>query len=238
MLEIIYQDDYLVAVNKPAGMLVHRSWLDSHETQFVMQTLRDQIGQHVYPLHRLDRPTSGVLVFALSSEVAAQMMPMFANHEMEKTYHAIVRGWITEGAILNYPLKQELDKIADKFATQEKEAQSAVTEYRPLAYVEVPYSTGAFPTSRYCLVEMKPTTGRKHQLRRHMHHLSHPIIGDTTHGNGKQNRLFREVYDAHRLMLHASHLSFVHPFSGELLELNAAMDETWMALFEQFGWTL
>jgi tRNA pseudouridine65 synthase len=238
MLEIIYQDDYLVAVNKPAGMLVHRSWLDSHETQFVMQTLRDQIGQHVFPLHRLDRPTSGVLVFALSSEIAAQMMPMFANHEMEKTYHAIVRGWITAADTLDYPLKPDLDKIADKFATQEKEAQSAVTEYRPVAYVEVPYSTSAFPTSRYCLVEMKPTTGRKHQLRRHMHHLSHPIIGDTTHGNGKQNRLFREVYDAHRLMLHASRLSFVHPISGEFLELNAAMDETWMALFEQFGWTL
>ncbi|WP_249335107.1 pseudouridine synthase, partial [Vibrio parahaemolyticus] len=95
-LEIVYQDEYFVAVNKPAGMLVHRSWLDKHETQFVMQTLRDQIGQHVFPLHRLDRPTSGVLVFALSSEVASQVMPMFAEHKMEKTYHAIVRGWIEE----------------------------------------------------------------------------------------------------------------------------------------------
>ena len=119
MLEILYQDDDLVAVNKPAGMLVHRSWLDKHETQFVMQTLRDQIGQHVFPLHRLDRPTSGVLVFALSSEVAAQMMPMFANHQMEKTYHAIVRGWIEQGDVLDYPLKIELDKIADKFAKQD-----------------------------------------------------------------------------------------------------------------------
>ena len=108
MLEIIYQDEYFVAVNKPAGMLVHRSWLDKHETQFVMQTLRDQIGQHVFPLHRLDRPTSGVLVFALSSEVASEVMPMFANHEMQKTYHAIVRGWIEEGDTLDYALKVEL----------------------------------------------------------------------------------------------------------------------------------
>ncbi|GAM69137.1 tRNA pseudouridine synthase C [Vibrio sp. JCM 19236] len=105
MLEIIYQDEYLVAVNKPAGMLVHRSWLDKHETQFVMQTLRDQIGQHVFPLHRLDRPTSGVLVFALSSEYASKMMPMFAEHKFIKTYHAIVRGWIDEGDRLDYALR-------------------------------------------------------------------------------------------------------------------------------------
>ncbi|QIA62671.1 tRNA pseudouridine(65) synthase TruC [Vibrio astriarenae] len=238
MLEIIYQDEYLVAVNKPAGMLVHRSWLDKHETQFVMQTLRDQIGQHVFPLHRLDRPTSGVLVFALSSEVASHVMPMFANHEMVKTYHAIVRGWIEEGDTLDYALKVELDKIADKFANQDKEAQEAITQYEPLAKVEVPYSTGRFPTSRYCLVEMKPKTGRKHQLRRHMHHLSHPIIGDTSHGDGKHNRLFREHYDCHRLLLHASSLTFKHPFTGEELELKASFDETWMSLFQQFEWAL
>ncbi|MCK6265335.1 tRNA pseudouridine(65) synthase TruC [Vibrio sp. ZSDE26] len=236
VLEIIYQDEYLVAVNKPAGMLVHRSWLDKHETQFVMQTLRDQIGQHVFPLHRLDRPTSGVLVFALSSEVASQVMPMFANHEMEKTYHAIVRGWIEEGDVLDYPLKVELDKIADKFATQEKEAQDAVTAYQPLAKVEVPYSTGRFPTSRYCLMEMKPKTGRKHQLRRHMAHLRHPIVGDTTHGDGKHNRLFRENYDVYQLMLHASELKFTHPLTKKEVVLKANFDDTWKKLLMEFGW--
>ncbi|MBD0788478.1 tRNA pseudouridine(65) synthase TruC [Vibrio sp. Y2-5] len=236
MLEIIYQDEYLVAVNKPAGMLVHRSWLDKHETQFVMQTLRDQIGQHVFPLHRLDRPTSGVLVFALSSEIASNVMPMFANHEMVKTYHAIVRGWIEEGDVLDYPLKEELDKIADKFAKQDKEAQSAVTEYQPLAKMEVPFSTGKFPTTRYCLVEMKPKTGRKHQLRRHMAHLRHPIVGDTTHGDGKHNRLYREEYDCHRLMLHASELRFVHPYTKQELVLKASFDESWQKLFAEFEW--
>ncbi|MGF1722531.1 tRNA pseudouridine(65) synthase TruC [Vibrio kyushuensis] len=236
MLEIIFQDEYLVAVNKPAGMLVHRSWLDKHETQFVMQTLRDQIGQHVFPLHRLDRPTSGVLVFALSSEVASQVMPMFANHEMEKTYHAIVRGWIEEGGVLDYPLKVELDKIADKFAAKDKEPQEAVTAYQPIAKVEVPFSTGKFPTSRYCLMEMKPQTGRKHQLRRHMAHLRHPIVGDTSHGDGKHNRLFRENYDAYQLMLHASELSFIHPFTKKELVLKARFDETWQGLMSKFGW--
>lgn len=238
MLEIVFQDEYFVAVNKPAGMLVHRSWLDKHETQFVMQTLRDQIGQHVFPLHRLDRPTSGVLIFALSSEVASQVMPMFANHEMEKTYHAIVRGWIEESDRLDYALKVELDKIADKHASQEKEAQEAITDYWPLAKVEVPHSTGKFPTTRYCLMEMKPLTGRKHQLRRHMAHLRHPIVGDTTHGDGKHNKLYREVYDSHRLLLHASSLEFVHPFTNEKLLIKAGIDETWQKLCAEFGWTV
>lgn len=236
MLEIIYQDEYLVAVNKPAGMLVHRSWLDKHETQFVMQTLRDQIGQHVFPLHRLDRPTSGVLVFALSSEYASKMMPMFAEHKFVKTYHAIVRGWIEEGDRLDYALKVELDKIADKFASEEKEAQEAITDYKPLAKVEVPYSTGKFPTSRYCLMELSPLTGRKHQLRRHMKHLRHPIVGDTTHGDGKHNRLYREEFACERLMLHASRLEFEHPFTGMQMVLEARFDETWKSLIQRFDW--
>ncbi|PXA70228.1 MULTISPECIES: tRNA pseudouridine(65) synthase TruC [Vibrio] len=237
MLEIIYQDPYLVAVNKPAGMLVHRSWLDKHETQFVMQTLRDQIGQHVFPLHRLDRPTSGVLVFALSSEVASILMPMFASQQMEKTYHAVVRGWIEQAGVLDYPLKQELDKIADKFAQQDKEPQSAITAYQPLANVEVPFSTGKFATTRYSLMELKPKTGRKHQLRRHMAHLRHPIVGDTTHGDGKHNRLYREQYQVQRLMLHASQLRFIHPYTEQMLTLSAGFDESWQRLFNAFSWS-
>ncbi|NRB65906.1 MAG: tRNA pseudouridine(65) synthase TruC [Vibrio sp.] len=236
MLDIVFQDEYFVAVNKPAGMLVHRSWLDKHETQFVMQTLRDQIGQHVFPLHRLDRPTSGVLIFALSSDVASQVMPMFANHEMVKTYHAVVRGWIEEAGRLDYALKVELDKIADKHASQEKEAQEAITDYCPLAKTEIPYSTGKFTTTRYCLMELKPLTGRKHQLRRHMAHLRHPIVGDTTHGDGKHNKLFREVYDSHRLLLHASRLEFVHPFTKQTVLIKAKLDDTWQKICDEFAW--
>ncbi|KJF88953.1 tRNA pseudouridine(65) synthase TruC [Photobacterium leiognathi] len=236
-LEILYRDEYLIAVNKPAGMLVHRSWLDSHETVFVMQTLRDQIGQHVFPLHRLDRPTSGVLLFGLSSEIAAEMMPMFAGRDMHKTYHAVVRGWIKEAAVLDYPLKVELDKIADKNASEEKEAQPAVTAYEPLATVETDIAVGRYSTSRYCLVEMKPETGRKHQLRRHMHHLSHHIIGDVNHGDGRHNRMFREHYDCHRLMLHASRLQFAHPITGEPIDIRADIDETWQRVISAFNWS-
>ena len=237
-LEIVYRDENLIAINKPAGMLVHRSWLDKYETVFAMQTLRNQIGQHVFPLHRLDKPTSGILFFALSSEVAAQFSPLFSGREIKKTYHAIVRGWIEEGDTLDYPLKEQLDKIADKKASKEVEAKEAITEYTPLAKVELPYSTGKFPTSRYCLMELKPQTGRKHQLRRHMAHLRHPIVGDTTHGDGKHNRLFKENLDSHRLLLHASGLSFTHPITNENIEIKAGVDETWQRLMAEFGWDI
>ncbi|WP_176713281.1 MULTISPECIES: tRNA pseudouridine(65) synthase TruC [unclassified Aliivibrio] len=237
-LEIVYRDENLIAINKPAGMLVHRSWLDKYETVFAMQTLRNQIGQHVFPLHRLDKPTSGILFFALSSEVAAQFSPLFSGREIKKTYHAIVRGWIEESDTLDYPLKEQLDKIADKKASKEVEAKEAITEYTPLAKVELPYSTGKFPTSRYCLMELKPQTGRKHQLRRHMAHLRHPIVGDTTHGDGKHNRLFKENLDSHRLLLHASGLSFTHPITNENIEIKAGVDETWQRLMAEFGWDI
>ena len=129
MFEVLYQDNDLIVINKPEGWLVHRSWLDKHETVVVMQTLRDQIGQHVYPIHRLDRPTSGVLIFALSSEIARLLSEQFASNKIEKTYHAIVRGYVDGEAVIDYPLVEELDKIADKFANKDKPAQDAITFY-------------------------------------------------------------------------------------------------------------
>ena len=143
---------------------------------------------------------------------------------------------IEQGDTLDYPLKEELDKIADKFADKDKEAKEAITVYQPLGKVEVPLSTGRFPTTRYGLVEMKPKTGRKHQLRRHMAHLRHPIVGDTSHGDGKHNRLFREHSDAHRLLLHAPELSFVHPYTKEELVLKEKFDDDWERLLIEFGW--
>lgn len=152
MLEIIYRDDWLVAVNKPSGWLVHRSWLDRDEKVVVMQTVRDQIGQHVFTAHRLDRPTSGVLLMGLSSEAGRLLAQQFEQHQIRKRYHAIVRGWLMEEALLDYPLVEELDRIADKFAREDKGPQPAVTHYRGLATVEMPVATGRYPTSRYGLV--------------------------------------------------------------------------------------
>lgn len=236
MLEIIYQDEWLVAVNKPAGWLVHRSWLDRKEKVVVMQTVRDQIGQHVFTAHRLDRPTSGVLLMGLSSEVGRLLSQQFEQHQIQKTYHALLRGWLQQSGTLDYPLVEELDKIADKFATEERSAQPAMTDYRALACTEMPVAIGRYPTARYSLVELSPRTGRKHQLRRHMAHLRHPIIGDTTHGDLRQNRGAAEHFGCQRLMLHASALTLNHPVTGKPLVIRAGLDGVWQKMMQQFGW--
>lgn len=236
MLEIIYQDQWLVAVNKPSGWLVHRSWLDRHEKVFVMQTVRDQIGKHVFTVHRLDRPTSGVLLMGLSGEVGHLLSRQFEHHQIQKRYHAVTRGWLEDDAVLDYPLTEERDNIADKYASQDKGSQPAVTRYRGLATVDMPVPAGRYPTARYSLVELEPKTGRKHQLRRHLSHLRHPIIGDSRHGDLRQNRAAAEHFGCQRLMLHASYLELSHPVTGEPLSLRATLDDTWMQMLSQFGW--
>ncbi|AUI66068.1 MULTISPECIES: tRNA pseudouridine(65) synthase TruC [Glaesserella] len=234
-LEILYRDDELIAINKPAGMLVHRSWLDKHETVFAMQTLRDQIGQHVFPIHRLDRPTSGVLLFALNSDMARTMSLLFEQHQVQKSYLAIVRGYLIGEERIDYPLKVQLDKIADKFS-QEKEAQEAITDYKGLATVEMPYPAGKFQTARYSLVQLFPKTGRKHQLRRHMKHLFHPIMGDTNYGDLHQNRALTANTGCDRLFLHSNSLQFIHPKTLQKIAINAPLDAQWKTLFTQFNW--
>ncbi|XWY19929.1 tRNA pseudouridine(65) synthase TruC [Bisgaard Taxon 45] len=237
-LTILYQDAYLVAVNKPAGMLVHRSWLDRHETQFVMQTLRDQIGQHVYPIHRLDRPTSGVLLFALSSEVANLLCLQFENKQVQKSYLAIVRGYVVGEGRIDYPLKVQLDKIADKFSQDDKVPQEAVTDYVGLNQVEMPYAVKKYQTTRYSLVRLIPHTGRKHQLRRHMKHLFHPILGDTQYGDLHQNRALTAQTGVQRLMLHAERLTFIHPITQQTMTITAGLDQQWLDLINIFDWNL
>ena len=222
LLEILYQDEWLVAINKPAGMLVHRSFLDKHETVFVLQTLRNQLGQHVFPLHRLDRPTSGVLLFALSSEVAAMMNNQQA---WRKLYLATVRGYLQQAQFLDYPLVEQLDAIADKHARTDKAAQEAQTQIWPLASIELPFSDGRHATSRYSLVCLQPLTGRKHQLRRHLAHLRHPIVGDTTHGDNKNNRRFSDFSGFNRLHLHALAVQLTHPILASDLLIESPLPD-------------
>lgn len=237
MLNILYQDEYLVAIDKPSGLLVHRSWLDRHETQFAMQMTRDQIGQHVYPVHRLDRPTSGILLFALDSETAHLLSQAFAEHRMQKEYLALVRGWAPDELYIDYPLKEEWDKIADEFSDPDKPAQQASTSLRCLHKAELPFAVSAkHPTSRYSLVHLMPHTGRKHQLRRHMAHISHPIVGDTRHGDGRHNLFFREQFASHRLMLMHHRLTLQHPQTDQPLIIEAHADQSWRELMEKLGW--
>jgi len=234
MLEILYQDSHLVAINKPSGLLVHKSPIDKRETEFALQMVRDQIGQYVYPVHRLDKPTSGVLIFALSSEVARLLSNQFREHNIEKEYMAVVRGYTKISELVDYDLKVILDKKADRDRSNNKEPQSAQTYYETLATVELPFPVSRYPVARYSLVTLLPKTGRKHQLRRHMKHILHPIVGDTKYGRNEHNNLFREKFACHRLLLHANAISFVHPITQEFLVLNAKIDNTFQRVVDLF----
>ena len=231
MLEVIYEDSHLIAINKPSGLLVHRSMMDSAATEFAIQLLRDQIGKWVQPVHRLDRPTSGVLLFALHKTVANEMMAQFADHTPCKEYLAIVRGYCEGQGTLDYELKREVDKYTQASTPV---MQEAVTHWNCKKTVELPYAVGKFETARLSLMELRPETGRKHQLRRHLAHLRHPIIGDTRHGDGIQNRFARETFGVHRLLLHASYLEFNHPVSGEKIKINAGLDEVFERMIALF----
>ncbi|RLV58849.1 tRNA pseudouridine(65) synthase TruC [Parashewanella curva] len=235
-IEVLFEDEHLVAIHKPAGLLVHRTYLSRKEKFFAMQMTRDLVGCHVFPVHRLDRPTSGVLLFAKSSKIANHLCKQFEEHCIEKYYLALVRGHVTQADRMDYALKEELDGIADKYADKDKEAQSAVTDYWPLLNAEIPYQSGRYSTSRYALIKMQPHTGRKHQLRRHMAHFRHPIIGDTTHGDGKQNKFFRGFSGVNRLWLIAKKLIFTHPVTNERIEVEAELEKEWLEIFEQLGW--
>lgn len=233
-LPLLFIDDNFVAINKPSGLLVHRSMIDRHETRFALQILRNQLGRHVFPLHRLDKPTSGALLFALSSNAARDFNA--AKAITRKEYLAVTRGYAPQAICVDHPLREELDKICDKNARRDKPAQDAKTEFERLNTTELNAKIERYPSSRYSLVRCVPSTGRKHQLRRHLKHLSHPIIGDAKHGKGIHNRYFAEHLCAPRLLLHASELVFRHPYSDKTITVSAPLDSTMTNLFARFNW--
>jgi tRNA pseudouridine65 synthase len=235
-LDILFADEHIVAVHKPEGLLVHRSLIDRRETRFALQLVRDQLGRLVYPVHRLDKPTSGVLLLALSAEAARSLVRSFTDGDVEKTYMAVLRGVTEEEGVIDHPLLEEPDRMTDGKALSGKDPQEAVTAYRRLAAAELPVAVGRYPTSRYSLVEAKPLTGRRHQLRRHFKHLFHPIIGDTKFGEGRHNRFFRQEFDCCRLLLAAVELSFPHPVSRERVTVRAPIKGDFAALVGKLGW--
>ncbi|MBI5784351.1 MAG: pseudouridylate synthase [Rhodocyclales bacterium] len=234
MLTILYRDDQLVAIDKPAGWLVHRSNLDRHETRILVQALRDQLGQYVYPAHRLDKGTSGVMLFALDPAAAGRLGAQFERHTVRKTYWAVVRGWPPESGRIDHPIRSERDEYGD--AAPDAEAQAAITEFRRLATVELPHTVDCYPTARYALMELRPLTGRRHQLRRHMKHIAHPIIGDATHGKGCHNRWFQAEFGCDRLLLACTELGFRHPTDGREMVLGAPVGDQFAALLARLGW--
>ena len=235
-LPILYQDRHLVAVNKASGLLVHRSMIDRHETENAMRTLRDQLGQWVYPFHRLDKPTSGVLVFALDKDTARLMTQAFSEGKASKYYLAIVRGFTKELECIDYPLKDLWDKMTDRKAKRDKPEKASVTKYRRLATVELPHPVGRYSTARYSLIKAAPLTGRNRQIRRHMKHIFHPVLGDTTYGDGKQNDFFRKNFNCCRLLLHAKEIEFIHPYSKQRIHIQAPLDQTFSSIMKALQW--
>jgi len=225
-LTILYQDEHIIVIHKPAGLLMARCTI-SRDTVFVLQTLRNQIGQRVYPIHRLDRATSGVVVFGLSPAMAQIVTQQFEDHLVEKEYRALVRGWVDASGRIDHPVSDE---------DGNKKSQEAITDYRCLQKIELPYAVDRYSSARYSLVSISPQTGRRQQIRKHFKHISHHLIGDTTHGNGKHNQFFREQYGIHRLMLSSHRLCLDHPVSGQRLCFQAEAEPEWDTVFEAFNW--
>lgn len=231
-LEILYRDAQLIAVHKPPRLLVHRSALDRHATRFAVQLLRDQIGQRVWPAHRLDRGTSGVLLFALDADTAAALGKQFEAQTVAKRYLAVVRGHPPLAGVIDHPLTRQDDAVEG----DTRPAQSARTHYRRLATVELPIRVDRYPSSRYALLSVVPETGRRHQIRRHLKHIAHPIIGDATHGKGRHNRMFAARFGCTRMLLACTALGFTHPVNGERITVRAPLEPEFSALLAALGW--
>lgn len=212
MLDILYQDDHYVAINKPAGLLVHRSSIARDASEFALQLTRDQLGREVHPVHRLDRKTSGVLLFAFDLDALRKLQATFNEDKVLKRYLALVRGFIPDQGEIDYALVNDKGKV-----------QEARTSYVCLNKYEISRSSGKFPTSRYSYVEVFPKTGRMHQIRKHFAHIFHPIVGDRPHGCNKQNKFFKEEFELHEMLLHAESYSFQHPFKKEEVSINAPL---------------
>jgi tRNA pseudouridine65 synthase len=221
-MQILYRDQWVIAVNKPHGMLVHHTKIARDVTECVLQTLRDQIGQYVYPAHRLDRKTSGVLIFALDEESNRNIQGQFMRGEVKKRYIALVRGFLNPRAgVIDYPLKNENDG---------NKIQDSCTHFEMICQYEIHVPLGKHPTSRYSLVSIEPKTGRYHQIRKHFGHISHPIIGDIEHGCNKQNQLFRRQWQSDTMYLHSNSVQFRHPATGDEIFIQAPMQQQFVEI--------
>ncbi len=226
MPEILYQDKDIIAINKEAGWVTHPSGFAANATESAQQKLRDQVGQHVFAVHRLDRQTSGVLLFVTNKTLLPFFTKMFIENTIHKQYLAVIRGHLMEGGRLDNPVKKETGKSR----------VDAITNYTPLAHAELNEAVGIYNTARYTLVEANPETGRWHQIRQHFGHLRHYIIGDKKHGDRDHNRFFAEKLDCHNLLLHARKLSFEHPLTNEKIEIIAEFPEYWNPIMIHMGW--
>ena len=223
-IPILYMDEHIVVVSKPAGLLVHKTKIAEEQVAFLVQYLRDQIGKKVYPAHRLDRKTSGVLVCAIDKEADAKLQANLRDVEAEKYYVCLVRGFLPDKGIIDSPLKKENGKL-----------QEAKTLFAKLDQTTIDVYVSKYPQSRYSIGLVLPKSGRMHQIRRHMAHIRHYIIGDLKHGECKHNKMFKEKMELNNMLLHAWRIRFKHPITNEWVEVEAPFPSYFEDTFLKIG---
>lgn len=199
VIEVLYEDEDLLALHKPAGLLVHPTQLDAQETDSLLQRAESQLGRRLYPAHRLDKGSSGLLLMAKRVAAASLLGEAFREGRIAKRYLALVRGWPAANAgEIDYPLARDPER-----PSQGQTLLPALTRWQCLRRLSWPLSTRpGFADTRGALLELAPLQGRRHQIRRHCKQLGHPLIGDTTHGKGPLNRALAEHLGLQRLWLH------------------------------------
>jgi len=225
-LQILFQDDYLIAINKPHGLLVHRSGIAADATDFALQMVKEETGKYIYSIHRIDRKTGGVLLFSFDPKVQRALQLQLETQKIRKRYLAIVRGHPEKKGTIDYPLTNDRGT-----------KQNAVTEFTTLERVELDFPSSNQLSSRYALLEIHPLTGRHHQIRKHLAHINHPIIADRPHGCNKQNKLFLEKFGLMTMLLHAAELGFAHPVTGENVNIKAPLQTEFRRMTETLGFS-
>jgi len=227
-IKIVFEDEYLLVVNKPNDVLIHHSFMarDRDDEQTLLDMLKEQLGHKYYPIHRLDRKTSGVLLLAKKREDVRAFQILFQENKVQKIYYALVRGFAPETGRIESPVK---GRDANVY-------KDALTNFKHLKEVCLDIPVHPYDQSRYSLLELKPETGRLHQLRIHMNKISHPIVGDPKYGDRFHNRMFESEFDCTKLFLHARAIQFVHPMTKEKLNIQAAFPTHWTVAMESFGW--
>ena len=220
-LQVLFRDEHFIAVYKPAGLLVHRSKMTRPEEPVLLQALRDQVGALVYPAHRLDRPTAGIVLFGLHSKAAAKLVELFTLRQIDKYYQALVRGYTPAQFTIDRPLQDKYGEDWTPGSTQDNPLQDAKTDFTTLEQYQVDWESNGFPTSRFSLLEIKPHTGRWHQIRRHLNHCANPVIGDHRHGDHRHNQMMHQKTGVYRMLLTAVRLDFRHPYTHELMTVQA-----------------